>query len=388
MQQSLNVYSVKNSLVRVGTAFALLSLGVGAQAATGAAHSAPSSTFQAALTGSSSGVTTAATSQPPAGVSPSTQNSIVQTLTAPKHILTGPSSLMAWLPDSAAVNFVAQARSTRSISLALSSVVASDVLLSIRPSTIRQKVGLQCQGVESDFRARTSVFVRDDSGTTRQRFGLAGTVSQPVMRYEVGAKDAVTVAPRCESYSMPTAENGFVSGEIIWNAANFWTDDWTGTTDEQIVMQWKNHGPAEPDQNPFFALILKGGRANITIRSNNDVPALRATNVVFVSPEFAWPAGQWNSVVVQSKISPSPTGGGFIRVWVNGAKVLDRNMAIGYRLGAGAYNYAKWGVYKWINGNPWDLRIPVRSVMFDRVVLIKDDEARYDFDTIRGYAFD
>jgi len=339
----------------------------------------------------------APTSPPAAGQTPATGAAVQASVAAPnannqtlpnqKEGSTVSVNLMPWLPESTANTLIAQSNSARSLVVTSSPVVASDVLVNIRASTMRQKVGFQCQGVDSDLVAMSSRFVKDSAGLPRQRFGLAGTTDAPVMRFEVGMTDVISVPPRCEHYSMPNSENGFLSGDTVWHVARLWTDDWTGTSDEQVVMQWKNHGPKEVDQNPFFSLVIKGGQAVIQVRSNDIPGAARSLNTIYVAPPFAWKARQWNSVIVQSKVSSSANGGGFVRVWVNGVSVFDRAMPVGYRLASGGYNYSKWGVYKWLNGNPWDPKYPIRSVMFERVLLIRDNAKKYDLKTISDYSF-
>lgn len=239
-------------------------------------------------------------------------------------------------------------------------------------------VGLQCQGVNSDMATHTTVSVRDGTGAAAQRFGAALSGGDTVFRHELALSDTLPAGtpPRCEQLVFPSASSGIKDGEMFWHAVEIWADDWSSSTDEQLILQWHQNDP-RLSMNPLLSAILKGDKLRLELRTSAANPATRASATVFALANLPWKPKQWNTIVLQGRISPAGSQQPMVRMWLNGTQVLDRKAPIGYALQDKAYNYVKWGIYKWTDGNPWNASYPVRSVMTRNVLLVKDPGAAY-----------
>jgi hypothetical protein len=246
-----------------------------------------------------------------------------------------------------------------------------------------KEVGVQCQGTNTDMATQTAVSVLNSAGVSIQRFGAASIGAEQVLRNELGLADRLPVGtpPRCEQLVFPSAQSGIRQGELFWQAIEIWVDDWAGTSDDQLVLQWHQNDPRLL-QNPYLAVLLKGNSLRVEVRANAANPATRAGNSIFTQAVPAWKPRQWNTIILQGKITPLSAQQPVLRMWVNGEKVIDRNQPLGFSLQAGSYNYVKWGIYKWTDGNTWDASRPLRSMMTKNMLLVRDPTTRYSAATL------
>lgn len=265
---------------------------------------------------------------------------------------------------------------TTPAALTAADVIARVTLGSASPA---RAIGLQCQGSNSDLSAQTTVYAPiAGSSAPAQRFGTATVGTETVYRMEVGNTDqlAAGAPPRCENLVFPTATYGINQGELFWHASEIWADDWTGTSDDQLILQWHQNDP-RLSLNPMLAVLLRGSQMRMEMLTSPVNPATRASYVAASAALTGWKPRQWNTIVIQGRISPLPSQAPLLRVWLNGQLVVDRNQPLGFQLQAGSYNYVKWGIYKWTNGNPWDVRYGKRSVMVRNMLLVRDPKAVY-----------
>lgn len=290
------------------------------------------------------------------------------------------SAVLPWAPQPAALGKSVNATTSTAVLTALpTGVRAVDLIAQVSPGATSNPriIGLQCQGTNSDLATQSAAFVATPAASAVQRFGTAATLTEKAQRFEVGSTDKLPAGspPRCENLVFPGA-SGLREGETFWHAIEMWTDDWANSTDDQLVLQW-HQDDARLSQNPYFALLLKGKTLRAEMRSNANLLSTKASNTVFSSPAIAWTPKQWNSIVIQGRISPNPALSPFVRIWINGVLAINRTEPLGYYLAGNATYYVKWGIYKWTDGNPWDAKYPTRSVMVRNMLLVRDPTARY-----------
>lgn len=300
-------------------------------------------------------------------------------MSAPGTGLTALVALGNWATMTAAK--AATTARTSSTVIAPPGVSAADVIARVAGGTAapQSAIGLQCQGTNSDLSASNAVFaVAAGTNTRVQRFGTATAGADPVYRLEVGNTDelAAGAPPRCENLVFPSATTGIKQGELFWHAIEIWADDWANTADDQLILQW-HQNDARLSLNPMLAFVLRGNQLRAEMLTSAANPATRSTYVAATSTLPGWKPRQWNTLVIQGRISPLSSQAPLLRVWLNNQLVIDRNQPIGFQLQTGAYNYVKWGIYKWTNGNPWNPLYANRSVMVKNMLLVRDPRAGY-----------
>lgn len=277
-------------------------------------------------------------------------------------------------------------RSATAASTAPAGISTTDLVARVAAGTASPQaaIGLQCQGTNSDLSASSAAYaVPEGTATPVQRFGQATVGADPVYRLEVGNTDklAVGAPPRCENLVFPSATTGIKQGELFWHAIEIWADDWSNTSDDQLILQWHQNDP-RLSLNPMLAFVLRGNQLRAEMLTSPANPATRATYVAASSVLSGWKPRQWNTLVIQGRISPSSAQAPLLRIWLNNQLVVDRNQPIGFQLQAGSYNYVKWGIYKWTNGNPWNPLYAKRAVMVRNMLLVRDPRAGYTNSTI------
>ncbi len=207
-----------------------------------------------------------------------------------------------------------------------------------------------------------------------------GTVSDPlaengnVIEYRIDSGDPETVGGvRTETvhYSLP-------SNQEFWQATRMMFEDWSGSTDKQIVFQWHdgdNSGLGPPA--PVLAFYVTGSKLGIKASYDSaPVPGPNTYQSVTLFEEAASPvAGVWHDLIIHAKVSPFVEDGGFIRIWRDGELIVDHVGPLAFNQ-PDVQDYAKLGIYHWLNaGNDWDPAYPSRSVYVDRMLIIDDEQA-------------
>lgn len=239
-------------------------------------------------------------------------------------------------------------------------------------------IGIQCQGVNNTLAKSITAKVDTDNGATRQRFGQARSAAAQAFRFTVNNHDVLTEnnPPRCEMLAYPTAATSLPIGVPFWFAISIWVDDWSGTQDEQIIAQWHQNDP-RLTLNPFLALIVKGNTVRVELRHSDIDPATKASTTLLTPGSLVLKPRRWTQFVTRAKISQDADDKPFFQLWQDGVQIVDYSGRLGYKLSKGYFAYAKTGIYKWLNGNPWDASIPTREVMVKSMLIANDQFSRY-----------
>ncbi len=251
-----------------------------------------------------------------------------------------------------------------------------------------EAIGLQCQGVNDTLvraRAAVAVAINSHSDSDHLRFAIVRAPDGvPALRLEIDARDNLPpkFAPRCELLGYPVPATALPVGRPFWYAVELWLDDWSQSEDEQIIIQW-HHDHRLEVLNPMFAVIVKGDRLSIVARRNTDDYPVRGTTTTIPVGAAAVPFGRWIQFIAQAELhQPGSNSPSTLRLWMNGMLLVDYRGDLGYRLPPSSHAYAKVGIYHWTNGNPWDERVPRRTVLLRRALLIQDRDNSYSLATI------
>lgn len=258
------------------------------------------------------------------------------------------------------------------------------VLAYVTPQYIHaaRNIGLQCQGSNrtlTDAPGLTAAAM-DGGRTTRQRFGIVTVGSSLAFRLEAAAGDVLPggIAPRCEILSYPQPDHALPQGGVSWFTLRMWADDWSDTTDEQIIGQFHVVEPTQTLLNPFFALVVRGSLLRVELRHNDATPPVKATTKLVIANRLPMPVGRWFDLTVQTRISAKPADAPFLKLWLDGQLITDYAGPLGYALPPAGHAYAKAGVYHWTDGNAWDMRQPVRRVLLGHLLTVRDPDEAYD----------
>ena len=250
-------------------------------------------------------------------------------------------------------------------------------------------IGIQCQGVNNTLAKSMTAKVGTYSGLIRQRFGQARSAATRAFRFAVDNHDVLAEnnPPRCEMLAYPTLATSLPIGVPFWFAVSMWVDDWSGTQDEQIIAQWHQNDP-RLSLNPFLALIIKGNTMRVELRYSDIDPATKASTTLVTAGSLVLKPRRWTQFITRAKISQDVNEKPSFQLWQDGAQVVDYRGSLGYKLSKGYFAYAKTGIYKWLNGNPWDASIPSREVMVKTMLIATDQFNRYTQDQISAAIFE
>lgn len=254
-----------------------------------------------------------------------------------------------------------------------------------------ESFGIQCQGTNDSLTQVGAVESLNDSpgygSLQRQNFGrTAGDRASHAIRLAVHLGDRLSpgTPPRCEVLAYPSTTTALPIDRPFWFAVQIWLDDWAETADEQIVAQWHQNDP-RLSQNPFLAVVVRGNSMRFEIRhSDAEVASRISTQTVQLAFSAVAPR-RWTSLVFRARLSP--TGGGSdsnLTVWKDGLTLADYVGPLGYRLSPGSRAYAKAGIYKWLNGNPWDAKVPERTVMIRKFLILDEPPEGIKEPTVRA----
>lgn len=205
---------------------------------------------------------------------------------------------------------------------------------------------------------------------------------RPTLAYRATQRDAQTAGGiRTETLhpTLPRSSN-------FWQVARLRFDDWSGTTDNQIVFQWHDGWNASESWvlKPILAFYVVGDRLSIALNYDTaSYPGGSGIKTVNVFQEENTPAGQWWDIVVNARIDPF--GNGYLRIWRNGQQIVDYAGPLGFDE-PNNEDYAKIGYYHWTNaGNAWDPRIPDRTVYVQHMSIVGDPSGQYRWADLQGY---
>jgi hypothetical protein len=164
------------------------------------------------------------------------------------------------------------------------------------------------------------------------------------------ADTAGTGAKRTEFSSYPNAAQGIQDGEAF--LACFATrtgESWASLSDDQLISQI--HAGSG---SPIFAVYVSASGLRVSIRRG----AVGSAEIPLYT-DAAFAHNQWLQWVVHGRTGVD----GFLRIWRNGALIVDYAGAFGYS--DGSINYLKAGYYHWTNaGNDWDAALPERTLFY------------------------
>lgn len=139
--------------------------------------------------------------------------------------------------------------------------------------------------------------------------------------------------------------------------------DWSASsTDEQLV--WQIHGSGDQSlASPWAAHVIRGGTERIVLIYDETPITTGGTRTMWNAyTSSSIPYNQWRTVVIEA--AHSYDGGGYFRLWFNGAPVLDYSGKLGYQEPT-LPSYPKMGVYHWEDsGNTWNPILPVREAWY------------------------
>lgn len=242
-----------------------------------------------------------------------------------------------------------------------------------------RNIGLQCQGANATLAdvPGTVQHVNTSTGQRATRFGVAGQANQ-VFRLELGDTDLLPseIVPRCELLPYPMPGSGLPVGETFWMSYSLWIDDWADAKDDVIIGQMHIQDKRNILLNPFVGLVVRGKEMTVELRHNPLATPSQATTTVVTAGRVTLPTRRWFNVSIRARTGETTAAPGFFQMWLNDAQVVDYVGPLGYAITPDAVAYAKVGIYHWLNGNPWDSKHPVRSMMIGALLVAREGPVR------------
>lgn len=232
----------------------------------------------------------------------------------------------------------------------------------------------------------TTLFpLRDGTGTQR-----AGVVADPddrssrAFELSIMPTDADTSGSgnkRCEmalgwnEYSYPgrvlarTPE--LPRNRDFWWTLKFRLEDWRATKDRQVVFQWLPGSATSA--GPMLGLDVWGDKLRLELHSDlRAVPSEQTMTKLIPWQLAGWQPKRWYTVVFRARIDSLAPANGRLAMWLDGAQVLDYRGPVGYPAFGSGGDYAKFGVYHWTGGNPWDRSVVKRTAWYKGPALVLD----------------
>jgi hypothetical protein len=226
------------------------------------------------------------------------------------------------------------------------------------------------------------------SGLGTQRFGRVpdpDDASRRVLMFRPNAGDPwIYGGPRCEMTFSPTFGGKLPVKQDVWFAFGMRFQDWTSSTDEQVLMQWHWSNGSIPI-GPFLALAMKGGKLQIDSKANAAYPPAAATTTSTVHWNGDVKPNTWSYFVVKARISPNPADAPYLQVWRDGTQIVNHQGPLGYNYPE-VTPYVKVGHYQWIASyNTWAASAATKTVLVRTPALINDTTGKYTEADIRGH---
>lgn len=273
----------------------------------------------------------------------------------------------------------------------VSKIAAADIFAEIDANKpFAQEIG--GAGLECDGPNRGAIKGISDAngltGTTPdgKRFGKTPDPLNPaktVLLFAPNKNDALTAAaPRCEASWWHSQPGKLKTGTDIWYAFGMLVPEGSYGW-ESVVSQWHQ----ECCVNPWAAFALRKGSIDVQLRWNSSPNPTQAGNSTRSWNSPGVPIDKWTVFVVKAKISPLVGGGGYYKVWRDGAVVADYTGPISYNTGDARVPWAKFGVYPWgyaSDGNRWTTPETMK-VLFKAPVFVHDPAGKYTEADLRAY---
>jgi hypothetical protein len=226
------------------------------------------------------------------------------------------------------------------------------------------------------------------AGLGTQRFGKVADpddASRRVLMFRPNAGDPwIYGGPRCEMTFSPNFAGKLPVKQDVWFAFGMRFQDWTSTTDEQVLMQWHWSNGSIPI-GPFLALAMKGGKLQIDSKANAAYPPAAATTTSTVHWTGTVTPNSWSYFVVKARISPNPADAPYLQVWRDGTQIVNHQGPFGYNYPE-VTPYLKMGHYQWIASyNTWSSSATTKTILVRTPALINDTTGKYREADIRGH---
>lgn len=245
-------------------------------------------------------------------------------------------------------------------------------------------------GSQGRYLSTTLFPLRDEAGAMR-----AGVVPDPgdagalAFEFSVMPTDGDTSGAgnkRCEialgwkEFSYPgktlARTSALPRNRDFWWTLKFRLSDWRATSDRQVIFQWLNEGASA--SGPMLALDIWGDKLRLELHHDfNSVPSSATTTRLIPWLQSGWQPDRWYTVAIKARIDSVVPANGRVAMWLDGAQTLDYRGPIGYASPSGAGDFAKFGLYHWTIGNPWDMKTVKRTAWYKGPALILD-RAGYD----------
>lgn len=266
-----------------------------------------------------------------------------------------------------------------------------DVLAYATPGVLypQRAIGLQCQGANQTLADAPQLSARAEraDGSRAMRFGEAASGGVRAFRLQIDKDDVLPgdISARCELLAYPLPGTALPKDGAFWVAFSMWVDDWSNTTDEQIIAQLHVQEPTKAPLNPFFSMIVKGSTLRIELRHNEHAPPIiKSLTKMVTAAQLPMPARRWVTTVIHASTASDNGRRPFLQLWLDDRQVVDYQGPLGYMLGDDGHPYAKFGVYHWRDGNPWDARLPQRAMLVGSLLVLGDRDGRYDAAALRA----
>jgi hypothetical protein len=118
-----------------------------------------------------------------------------------------------------------------------------------------------------------------------------------------------------------------------------------GTYPGGFVVLGQFHNSPDPNElspSPLFAYTFDGGVLRVDLRTSTENPLVANPPPIIVYTDAAFPVGRWVRFVAQLRVDPA--GSGFVKVWRDGAQIVNYSGPLGYVDAAGPY--WKFGIYR------------------------------------------
>lgn len=225
-------------------------------------------------------------------------------------------------------------------------------------------------------------------GLGTQRFGKVSDPDDPsrrVLMFRPHASDPqIYGGPRCELTFSPSFAGKLPVKQDFWFAFGMRFQDWTSSSDEQVLMQW-HWSNGSIAVGPFLALAMKAGRLQIDSKANAVHPPSPTTTHSTVHWTGDAVPNRWTYFVVKARISPQRADAPYLQVWRDGVQIVNHQGPLGYNYPE-VTPYLKIGHYQWVTSyNTWDATARTKTVLVRTPALVDDADGRYAEPDLRAH---
>ena len=297
-------------------------------------------------------------------------------------------------PTTATTSTTSTTTTTSGGALPVQPVSSTDIRLQVSAdqlfSSYRWLWGMECAGqVQGAINIPETGLQGFDLGGSlgTQRFGKVADpddASRRVLMFRPNAGDPLIYGgPRCEMTFSPSFGGKLPVKQDVWFAFGMRFQDWTSTTDEQVLMQWHWSNGSIP-VGPFLALAMKAGKLQIDSKANAAYPPSPTTTKSTVHWTGEVTPNSWSYFVVKARISPNMADAPYLQVWRDGVQIVNHQGPFGYNYPE-VTPYVKIGHYQWLAGNTWSSTARTKTILVRTPALINDTTGKYTEADIRGH---